>query len=284
MPLKYQWWDGTNKVKNGSVKNGPTISGATTNVLIISNVQTTNTGKLHGSPSLNNFGSVWTVAARLEVITNIPPAITVQPISQTNGVGSTVSFVVFGTGSLPIHFQWQKDGVNLVNGLINGATISGATTNKLTISKVQLTNAGNYTLIITNFGGSVTSSVAVLTVESIPVIFVQPATNQSMAVGSTAAFAVTAIGTVPLKYQWWDGTNKVKNGSVNNGPTISGSDHQCADHQQRPNHQYRKLHGRRDEHRRVGHQFGRGPERLPTSRRRSPCNRPPTCRSRWGRI
>ena len=222
VPLKYQWWDGTNALKNGSVKNGPTISGATTNLLIISNVQTTNSSTNYSVTVTNNFGSVTSTVAALEV-TNIPPAITTQPISQTNGVGSSVTFIVFGTGSLPIHFQWQKDGVNLVNGLTNGATIGGATTNKLTISKVQLTNAGNYTLIVTNFGGSVTSSVAVLKVESVPVIVVQPATNQSMAVGSTAAFAVTAIGTVPLKYQWWDGTNALKNGSVKNGPTISGA-------------------------------------------------------------
>ena len=73
------------------------------------------------------------------------------------------------------------------------------------------TNSGNYTVIVTNIAGSVTSSNAVLTVQSSPVITVQPTpTNQSMAVGATATFTVTAIGTVPLSYQWRvNGTNLV---------------------------------------------------------------------------
>ena len=216
VPLKYQWWDGTNRVKNGSVNNGPTISGATTNVLSILNVQTTNSGS-YTVVVTNVSGSVTSLVASLTV-TNVPPKITVQPASQTNGVGTTMPLTVVATGTAPLSYQWQLEGVNLAN----GGHYNGATTNVLTILSMQLTNGGNYTVVITNVGGSVTSSVATLTVQASPIITQQP-TNQSIAVGSNAAFAVIAIGTLPLAYQWWDGTNLIKNIMVHNGPTISGA-------------------------------------------------------------
>ena len=156
-------------------------------------------------------------------VTNIPPAITVQPTNQAVAVGSKVTFAVTATGTAPLSYQWQVDGTNLVNGSIkNGAAISGATTARLTIRNAQTNNSGNYTVIVTNYGGSVTSSNAVLTVATSPVITVQP-TNQALAVGSKATFTVTAAGTAPLSYQWRvNGTNLV-NGSIKNGPTISGA-------------------------------------------------------------
>jgi hypothetical protein len=224
VPLHYQWWlNGTNLVKNGSHKNGPIFSGATTTNLTIKNVQMTNSGS-YTVVVTNIAGSVISSNALLTV-TNVPPAITRQPLSQTNGVGTTVTFAVTATGTAPLSYQWQVGGINLVNGAVkNGPTISGATTNVLTIKNVQLTNSGSYTVIVTNYGGSVTSSNAVLTVLSSPVIVSLQPTNQAMAVGSNASFTVTAIGTVPLHYQWWvNGTNLVKNGSHKNGPIFSGA-------------------------------------------------------------
>ena len=238
VPLHYQWWlNGTNLVKNGIIKNGPTISGATTNVLIIRNVQTNDSGSYTVSV-MNIAGSVTSSNAQLTV-TNILPTITLQPKSQTNGVGTKVTFTVTATGTAPLSYQWQV-GTNLVTAtvtnvlsgvtnvvtvtnLVNGENISGATTTNLTIKNVQTTNGGYYQVIVTNYGGSATSSVASLTVLSSPVIFVQPI-GQTNAVGSNASFTVTAIGTVPLHYQWWvNGTNLVKNGSHKNGPIFSGA-------------------------------------------------------------
>ena len=103
---------------------------------------------------------------RFCLVTNIPPAITVQPTNQTVVVTSNVTFVVIATGTLPLNYQWQFNGTNLVN----GGNISGTTTNVLKLSPAQLTNSGIYSVIITNAGGSVTSSNAVLTVASSPVI------------------------------------------------------------------------------------------------------------------
>jgi hypothetical protein len=221
VPLHYQWWvNGTNLVKNGSHKNGPIFSGATTTNLTIKNVQMTNSGS-YTVVVTNIAGSV--ISSNLTLtVTNIPPAITRQPLSQTNGVGTIVTFTVTATGTAPLSYQWQVNGTNLVNGAVkNGPTISGVTTTNLTIKNVQTNNSGNYTVIVTNFGGAVTSSVALLTMQTTPLITVQP-TNQTIAVGSKATFSVTAIGTVPLRYHWQlNGTNLVNGGHISGATTAN---------------------------------------------------------------
>ncbi len=121
---------------NGGLKNGPIISGATADVLTITNAQTTNSGN-YAVIVTNRAGSVTSSNAVLTV-TNIPPTITVQPISQTNGVGTNVTLTVAATGTAPLSYQWQVNGTNLVN----GGQFSGATTNVLKISKAQTNNSG----------------------------------------------------------------------------------------------------------------------------------------------
>jgi hypothetical protein len=234
-PFFYQWQSGTNlvtvtNVLSGSTNtvtvtnlmNGENISGATNSTLTITNAQMTNSSFYYYQVIVTNYGGSATSSVALLTVTNILPAITVPPASQTNGVGTTVKLAVTAIGTPPLSYQWW-DGTNLVK---NGVGISGATSNVLTISSVQLTNAGSYTVVVTNtiYGGSATTN-ASLTVESIPVIVLQPTpTNQAIAVSSNATFTVNAIGTVPLHYQWWvNGTNLVKNGSHKNGPIFSGA-------------------------------------------------------------
>lgn len=84
-----------------------------------------------------------------------PPVITQQPGSQTVFAGATAEFNVKADGAPPLNFQWQKDGANL----------SGQTTNRLVLSDVTAASAGQYTVVIQNAQGSVTSAAAVLTVK-----------------------------------------------------------------------------------------------------------------------
>jgi hypothetical protein len=209
-PLSYQWQvNGTNLV-NGAVKNGPTISGVTTTNLTIKNVQTNNSGNY--TVIVTNFGGAVTSSVALLTM-QTTPLITVQPTNQTIAVGSKATFSVTAIGTVPLRYHWQLNGTNLVN----GGHISGATTANLTIKNARTNDSGNYTVVVTNLAGSVTSSNAVLTVASSPVITIQP-TNQTMAVGSKATFTVTAIGTGPLSYHWQvNGTDLV------NGSNISGA-------------------------------------------------------------
>ena len=82
----------------------------------------------------------------------IAPSITTQPQSQTVSAGAPVTFSVTATGKPT--YQW----------LFNGSPISGATGSSYSIASSQSSNAGTYTVIVTNPAGAVTSNGAVLTV------------------------------------------------------------------------------------------------------------------------
>ena len=74
--------------------------------------------------------------------------------------GSEVSFSVTATGTAPLSYQWQKDGVNLTD----GGSITGATTATLTITGVMESDEGGYRCVVTNIAGTDTSDSALLTV------------------------------------------------------------------------------------------------------------------------
>ena len=98
---------------------------------------------------------------------NVPtaPTIAVHPFS-TNALAETpVTFNVGAAGSPTLRYQWLRNGINLTNNSSIG--IAGATTATLTLSKVQPSEAGLYWVIVTNSAGSVTSSIAMLTVAPI---------------------------------------------------------------------------------------------------------------------
>ena len=124
------------------------------------------------------------------------PSITNQPQSLTVGVGASASFLVGATGDAPLTYFWS----------FNTNTPVGGNSDLLTLLNVQTNNAGSYRVIVSNSVGVVTSSVAILTVLSSPVITVQPQ-SQSVTVSNNATFTVTATGVVPLHYQWFFNTN-----------------------------------------------------------------------------
>ena len=78
-----------------------------------------------------------------------------QPTNQTVGAGTTVTLAVTATGTAPLSYQWRERDKPGEDG---EARSDGATTNMLTINNAQTNNSGSYTVIVTNFGGSVTSS------------------------------------------------------------------------------------------------------------------------------
>ena len=72
--------------------------------------------------------------------------------------GESASFFVSATGDKPLNYQWQKDDVN----------ITGATDSIFVVNSVTVDTAGNYCCIVSNNGGSDTSSIKVLTVYTLP--------------------------------------------------------------------------------------------------------------------
>jgi Pro-kumamolisin, activation domain/Immunoglobulin I-set domain/Carbohydrate binding domain/Viral BACON domain len=96
----------------------------------------------------------------ISVIAILPPAFTAQPTNLTVLAGNSAMFSASASGTAPLAYQWLKNGTNVAN----GGDISGATTTNLTITGVTTNDSANYTLVITNAYGSITSSVAALTV------------------------------------------------------------------------------------------------------------------------
>lgn len=131
------------------------------------------------------------------ILVNVPPTLAIQPSNQVALLGATVSFQVSPAGTPPFSYAWA----------FNGSPIPGATGDTLLLTSLQSGQAGNYSVVVTNLAGSITSSVATLTVLMPPVITTQPA-SQTVVAGTNVSFQVAANGTSPLGYQWlFNGSN-----------------------------------------------------------------------------
>ncbi len=95
----------------------------------------------------------------------LAPMITTQPQGQSVAIGSTATFNVAAVGGVPLSYHWRLGGVNLTD----GGQITGSQSASLNISSVLSGNGGNYQVVITNAYGSVTSSVAKLTIGALPI-------------------------------------------------------------------------------------------------------------------
>jgi hypothetical protein len=184
-PLSYQWQ-----------KNSVAINGATSSSYTTPATTSSDNGAQFTVLVSNTAGSATGNAATLTVnAAPVAPSITTQPASQTVTAGQTASFSVAATGTAPLSYQWRKNSV-----VISGATSSSYTTPATTSSD----NGAQFAVMVSNTAGTVTSSVATLTVNATPVapsISAQP-TSQTITAGQTASFNVTATGTAPLSYQW----------------------------------------------------------------------------------
>ena len=125
------------------------------------------------------------------------PFVLTQPTNSAVLSGGNTAFSASGIGASPLVYQWQENGTNLVN----GTGISGANTTNLLLTGVTSSSATNYTIVIANNYGSVTSSVAILTV-LVPSTITTPLTNQTVECAGNATFVITAAGTPPLNFQW----------------------------------------------------------------------------------
>jgi beta-galactosidase len=83
------------------------------------------------------------------------PSITTQPASKTVAAGATATFSVVASGSGTLSYQWRK----------NGTAISGATSASYTTPATTSSDSGaQFTVAVSNAGGTVVSSAATLTV------------------------------------------------------------------------------------------------------------------------
>ncbi|MBL0012969.1 MAG: hypothetical protein IPP30_04190 [Flavobacterium sp.] len=159
-----------------------------------------------------------TSCASVSVLVNTPHSFTLQPLAtQTVCSDSSVTFSVSATGTV-LSYQWYN-GATL---LVDGGSISGATTANLTINPVSITDASsNYFCVISGpCTAPVSSNTAALIVNEKVTIATQPQPSQSFCTRSTVSFSIAAIGT-GLTYQWYKGATLLVDGGSISGATSS---------------------------------------------------------------
>ena len=200
-PLAFQWR-----------KNRVNINGANATSYTIASAQASDQGDYDVVVS-NPAGSISSSAATLVVL--IPPSISVQPSGLTVFVGASATFSVTAAGSAPLSYQWRKNSID----------IAGAKLASYTIGNVQVSDAGSYSVRVSNAAGSTNSNPATLLVNlvapSAPA-FSAPRWSQSGGWGIPRGFSAMLQTQSQTAYRiqystnlvtWFDLTNLIATGT-----------------------------------------------------------------------
>jgi polygalacturonase/pectin methylesterase-like acyl-CoA thioesterase len=159
-------------------RNGVDISGATGATFTIDAATTADAG-VYSVVVSNSSGSVESEAAPL-VVRGGAPVVALPPADTSGLRGATATLNAWAVGEGPFTYQWSKDGV----------PVPGATRQSLRLTGLQATDAGTYTVAVTNSGGTTTSASGTLTVvapaSALPTVPTIPA----------GVFDVTAYGAI----------------------------------------------------------------------------------------
>jgi hypothetical protein len=127
------------------------------------------------------------------------PVIGIQPLGTNIYSGNGATLYTAASG-IDVTYQWLSNNVPLVD---DGVTVSGSSSNILTLSDLQ--NTANYSVAVANSAGSVTSTVAAVSVDTTPTppSFISQPYGTTNTYGSTITLSAAAIGTGPISYQWY---------------------------------------------------------------------------------
>lgn len=149
-----QWYRNDVALVDGA-SGGATISGATTTTLTITDSEAALSGSYYAV--VTDAGVAECTAQTATVLVTINPScgllIDEQPENQMVSAGAEVELTFTFTGGIgPFTYQWYLDGTPLINGTSGLSTISGATTDTLTITNWQSALEGSYTAAVTDTG------------------------------------------------------------------------------------------------------------------------------------
>lgn len=157
--------------------NPPTVTGFATGISNPVDLRVDPAGNLYYLA--RGTGAVW----RVQFTGNQAPQITSHPASLTVAAGQSATFSVGASGTAPLSYRWQRDGVD----------IAGATAASYTLASATLADSGAaFRAIVTNSFGSATSNSATLTVtaNSPPTALIStPAHGTLYSAGDTINFA-----------------------------------------------------------------------------------------------
>jgi len=189
-PITYQWY-----------VDGDTVVSGTNSIFSINNADTANEGNYYVRAS-NLCNYVQSNSVSLTI--NETPSITSQPSNTTVCSGSSSLFSVGADGASPLTYQWYY---------VNSEIIGANNTNYI-IGQSSPNDAGTYYVIISNSCGNITSNNSILTVIEPIAITTQP-TDIVICENSTVNFNISATGSNPLAYQWYNDTGLVVGANAN---------------------------------------------------------------------
>ena len=168
--------------------NGYAIPGATNSAYTIPSVSFDDAGfydvRIH-----NLAGTA--LSAPVSLVIESAPIILQQPQDRVVAPGTTTFFSVAAEGTSPITYQWR----------FNDVEIPGATNPSLTLTNVQLSDEGTYSVVLSNVFGLTPSAPAQLVLNDPPLITDAP-DDLAVLAGRQAVFEVVVSGSAPLGYQW----------------------------------------------------------------------------------
>jgi hypothetical protein len=152
---------------------------------------------------------------------DLRPFITSQPVDVATTTNLDATFSVAVSSVYPLSYQWQENGTNITA----NSNITGTTNSTLNFQFCSLTNQGSYSVIVTNQYGSVTSSVAVLTVSAVavPPSITNAVKHLTNFVSDNVLLSVSPKGTPPFDYQWYFGATQLTDDGIKYGGSISSA-------------------------------------------------------------
>jgi hypothetical protein len=232
----YSWtYNGVNVISTGNTVPlaAATVTPAKSGTYTVTFNSTNSGGSIISG---QNYDSYWAFGYVLAFTNSLPATTNVSA-----GANVTLSVAIRGTldvyngaggsggystnSGVPCVFWYQDNTLvaaqTYVLGPTSNTTYSNSAVNAtLTLNNVSAANAGNYTVVATNFWGSVTSSPVALSVGSsafAPVITTNPPAALSLLAGQSSVISVTVTGTPPYFYQWRDGGANLAAGGVYGG-------------------------------------------------------------------
>jgi hypothetical protein len=156
-------------------------------------------------------------------LTSTPVFLTQTASATAVTLGGAVNFTVSSiaaTSAGSLSYQWYLNGVPIAGGLLTQSglyqgtyPVTGATTSIFQITAAQLSNAGNYTVVVTGSSGSATSApfplsitVGQVSINPFPQISQAP-TGGIITPGSSLTLTASAVSSLPVAFQWyWNGS------------------------------------------------------------------------------
>jgi formylglycine-generating enzyme required for sulfatase activity/predicted secreted protein len=195
----YQWQVSTNS--GGTWANVSSGSGGTSATYTTAATSLSNDGWLFRVVASNGVGSPAT-SSSVSLTVHSAPSISAQPSDKTVVAPDPATFSVTATGNPALSYQWQvsTDGGSSWTAVATG---TGGTSASYTTAATSSSNQGwQYRVVITNgIGSAATSASATLTINSAPLISLQPG-DKSVTAPNTATFTAAATGTPAPGFQW----------------------------------------------------------------------------------